>query len=290
MIEAYKLITRGEFIMKKVWSYLICVTLVIALSSPVKTIAATATADNVSYNGKTYKTSELSQDTINWLEWYNSLSDDLKEMVSHEPAELSSANVELSINEPSFDNSFKLSESKLLDDSSVDFLSAQIMSLPSDLPVVYPYAPVYNPNYWNSSNNIKHANCYAYCLNYRTPEEGKLQPGDLSGARYSSLTKTAIVKAAKADGPVIKRTITDSTKAAKPGKNQYKIALVIAPNTDYHWYIQNRDGYWSHKRGLEEISNLDASGKKITDPQTCNRNYGNNLNYSVFCGYYLVKY
>ena len=134
--------------MKKVWSYLICVTLVIALSSPVKTIAATATADNVSYNGKTYKTSELSQDTINWLEWYNSLSDDLKEMVSHEPAELSSANVELSINEPSFDNSFKLSESKLLDDSSVDFLSAQIMSLPSDLPVVYPYAPVYNPNYW----------------------------------------------------------------------------------------------------------------------------------------------
>lgn len=60
--------------------------------------------------------------------------------------------------------------------------------------------------------------------------------------------------------------------------------------TDYHWYIQNRDGYWSHKRGLEEISNLDASGKKITDPQTCNRNYGNNFNYSVFCGYYLVKY
>lgn len=43
-------------------------------------------------------------------------------------------------------------------------------------------------------------------------------------------------------------------------------------------------------KGGEEISNLDASGKKITDPQTCNRNYGNNFNYSVFCGYYLVKY
>ena len=122
--------------------------------------------------------------------------------------------------------------------------------------------------------------------------EGKLQPGDPSGKRYTSLTKSAIEKAVKADGPYLGsgREITNSSKNATPGKNQYKVALVIAPNSDYHWYVQNRDGYWSHKQGYLKVSNVDASGKKITDPQSCDRNYGSGLNYSTFCGYYLVKY
>ena len=87
--------------------------------------------------------------------------------------------------------------------------------------------------------------------------EGKLQPGNPSGKRYTSLTKSAIEKAVKADGPYLGsgREITNSSKNATPGKNQYKVALVIAPNSDYHWYVQNKNGYWSHKRGyLEAVS------------------------------------
>lgn len=48
----------------------------------------------------------------------------------------------------------------------------------------------------------------------------------------------------------------------KPGAKEYKVALVIAPGLDYHWYIQNKDGYWSHKRGLSKVTNVDADGKK----------------------------
>ena len=46
------------------------------------------TDDSVVYNGRFFKATELSQETLDWLEWYNGLSDDLKEMVSHEPLEL----------------------------------------------------------------------------------------------------------------------------------------------------------------------------------------------------------
>ena len=62
---------------------------------------------------------------------------------------------------------------------------------------------------------------------------------------------------------------------------------MIAPNKDYHWYIQNSDGSWSHKRGSTQVTNVDASGKRIYNPKYCNRNYGS-LNYSTFCGYFMV--
>ena len=65
------------------------------------------------------------------------------------------------------------------------------------------------------------------------------------------------------------------------------IASVIAPGVDYHWYVQNSDGYWSHKPGTTSCTKVDASGNFITDPQTANRNYSY-ANYSKFCGYYIM--
>lgn len=61
------------------------------------------------------------------------------------------------------------------------------------------------------------------------------------------------------------------------------------PDTDYHWYRQNPDGTWSHKRGDSYATNLDASENIIYDPQICDRNYGDGLNYSIFVGYYAVS-
>ena len=71
----------------------------------------------------------------------------------------------------------------------------------------------------------------------------------------------------------------------------YKIALVIdndGNRQDFHWYRQNPDGTWSHKRGQGIVNNLDASGKIIYDPATADRNYSNDCNYTVFAGYYMV--
>lgn len=69
----------------------------------------------------------------------------------------------------------------------------------------------------------------------------------------------------------------------------YKVALVIAPEQDYHWYRQNSDGTWSHKLGPSPVTNVDAGNQIITDPETCNRNYSRNLNYEEFVGFYEVS-
>jgi hypothetical protein len=59
---------------------------------------------------------------------------------------------------------------------------------------------------------------------------------------------------------------------------------------DYHFYRQDKDGYWSHKTGDKKISNLDASGNRILNPELCDRNYdkknNDEYNYEIFCGYF----
>ena len=65
----------------------------------------------------------------------------------------------------------------------------------------------------------------------------------------------------------------------------YKVALVAAPSiSDYHWYRQDADGLWSHKRGTTAVKRTDESGKLIIDPMTADR-----ANYSIFVGYFAVK-
>ena len=42
----------------------------------------------LSYDGRIYDAQELSQATIDWLNWYNSLPAETQEMVNYIPAEL----------------------------------------------------------------------------------------------------------------------------------------------------------------------------------------------------------
>ena len=68
----------------------------------------------------------------------------------------------------------------------------------------------------------------------------------------------------------------------------YKVALVIAPNRDYHWYRQNYDGTWSHKPGGTAVTDLDRKGNLIYDPESCDRTTGF-PSYSEFVGFYQVN-
>lgn len=152
----------------------------------------------------------------------------------------------------------------------------------------------YNPTYWNDPDMVYRANCYGYVLNRiatdtSDPYAGYLfQPGYKTGNLYESLTKSDIIDAVESDMEELGRTIRSSTYSETPGANEYKIALVIAPNVDYHWYRQDSNGYWSHKPGLTDVTNKDASGDLITDPRTCDRNYSY-ANYSTWCGYFIVS-
>ena len=233
-------------------------------------------SDTITYNDKEYNKSELSQETIEWLERYNSLPSDLQDMVNHVPVELRTPVPYSSIGTI---------------DANVPDPDYTPPSLLEDLLPTGGSEPVYNPDFWNAPENIKRANCYAYAMDVIQSFEGKLQPGQLSGHEYTSLTEDSIITAVKNDGPYLGtgRGIRKVSKNTRPMPKEYKVALVIAPDFDYHWYIQNSNGYWSHKRGSNKVSDLDASDNKIVDPETCDRNYGGSFNYSTFCGYYMVS-
>ncbi len=89
------------------------------------------------------------------------------------------------------------------------------------------------------------------------------------------------------DVPDIRRT----TFKARCRRGASKIGLVVHPGEDYHYYRQDKDGWWSHKDGANPVKRFDAEGKPIWDPKTAARDYrprGSFLNYTDFCGYYCV--
>lgn len=135
-------------------------------------------------------------------------------------------------------------------------------------------APAYNPGLWNVPSVQPYNNCYNYANNQITNTFA--QPGRASGHMYTALTCASVQPAAQSDG--LKASSNFSDKLG-PGQGWY-VALVIWPNTDYHWYRQDNVGCWSHKPGQTAARNYDNAGQPITDPRTCDRGP-----YTVFCSY-----
>lgn len=219
-------------------------------------------------------------DTKEWLNWFNSLTEEEQLQVNYRPAEFALLNkTEVTVHENQYNN--QTIDSKT---NSNDQLTLQALeTMPTG-----GYEHPYSSSAWE--NLTDKANCYAYMLNTSTYSGHKLQPGELAGKVFTSLTSSSIISASKLDMPYLNKSLRTSTYSEVPGYREYKVALVIAPNYDYHWYRQDADGGWSHKRGLTAIDFRDASGNSIRNPQTADRNYGNGLNYSTWGGWYIIKY
>jgi hypothetical protein len=135
----------------------------------------------------------------------------------------------------------------------------------------------FSPDFWNDSGDIQlKNNCYAYATN---KDPGTFpQPGRAEGLT-PAITCPDMTTASVADG-----LSTADCNASCPSSSR-KIALVVDPNVDFHWYRQDAGGTWSHKPGQTPAVNVDASGRPITDPRTANRDYTSTggPNYG-FCG------
>ncbi len=265
--------------MRKKLSLLIVIFAIMSVLGRYDVYASSYNEDSeevVLYNGNEYNTNKLSQTTLEWLEWYNSLTDAEKITINYVPNEL--------IVQKSRSGICVTDAENIVEGSLHIINNARVLLLQTS-----GYEPIYNPSYWNSSQNITRANCYAYAMDVICSTSFSLQPGQASGQVYTELSEEALFAAAQNDGPYLGngRSIRRAHRSEVPGTNEYKIALAIDPERDYHWYVQNRDGYWSHKRGLTEATNLDASGNLISDPLSADRVYGN-VNYITFCGYYIV--
>ena len=85
--------------------------------------------------------------------------------------------------------------------------------------------------------------------------------------------------------------IEDKDKACQEG--YYKIGLTTTKYENglahYHFYRQDNNGYWSHKR--YSVINWDLPWRKIEDPEQAYRDYSLywGPNFSEWCGFYCVS-
>jgi hypothetical protein len=140
-------------------------------------------------------------------------------------------------------------------------------------------APLWEPTWWNDSGQVQwNNNCYNYGTNYRS--DTYAQPGLANGAMYAAINCTQVKAGAVAD------SLIDSPGANnKCPKEGHLVALVVGPNWDFHWYRKGRNGYWTHKPGGTEATQLDNSGNLITDPRTADRG-----GYTDFCTFMVVMH
>lgn len=167
------------------------------------------------------------------------------------------------------------------------------------------YEPSFQPLRYNCDKSVYGShNCYSYSMNVLDKQLVKLckktgkcrqyfhQPGALRGDRFAlnSTERRAcpvVDRLMKADVPEIE----NSTYYTQCPKGKSKIALVVDPGEDYHYYRQDSDGWWSHKDGSNPVKRFDALKRPIFNPEYAARDYrwqGSDLNYEDFCGYYCV--
>lgn len=154
-----------------------------------------------------------------------------------------------------------------------------LTQIPFPIVIACTCGPLYEPAWWNDGGQKQlNNNCYNYATNYRS--DTFAQPGRAAGAMYTALTCASVLPASVKDA--LEDTPGANNKCPAEG---HLVALVIAPNIDFHWYRKGRNGYWSHKPGGTQVTNVDNSGKLITDPRTANRGM-----YTAFCTFMVVKH
>lgn len=139
--------------------------------------------------------------------------------------------------------------------------------------------PCYEPQEWSTCRIAN--NCYNYANNRQT--DTFAQPGNGGGTTFNLYNQdvnqviSELRAAAIADG----LELTDAGSSSLTGKT--KIALVLWPEQDFHWYRQDCNGRWSHKRGEDEPTNLDFQQNPILSPEAADRGP-----YTVFVGYFFT--
>ena len=166
------------------------------------------------------------------------------------------------------------------------------------------WEPAYDPALWNKKFQLQEThNCFSYAMNVNDPKQLENckkedecdvpfhQPGSAAGSIgfNSNKPKTCpnMVKRILGDNPNVQMSAFNEKCPNKTSQ----IALVVDASDDYHFLRKDKGGYWSQKSGARPVTNLDAGGHKIWNPQLCDLDYtknGTNLNYDVFCGFMCV--
>jgi len=151
--------------------------------------------------------------------------------------------------------------------------------------------PYYVPSEWNDYDEIiNNNNCYSYALDDAdNPLGGKPQPGQYSGVEFNNLSLDNITNAAIRDGFIKKPNFLNKLGFGKRGYYSVYLCLDTEMETssgviDYHWYRQDKGGYWSQKHGSSSVENVDGSVHLIKNPARANQNYGSQYYKGTYLG------
>lgn len=138
--------------------------------------------------------------------------------------------------------------------------------------------------WWNDGATIQgNNNCYNYASNYRS--DTYAQPGKAAGQQYTSLSSCSVAAGSRSakDGAIADQLVDLPDADNKCPKKGHLVALVIAPNSDFHWFRKGPNGRWSHKPGSTAARITDNANNLITDPRTADRGP-----YTQFCTFMQV--
>ena len=163
----------------------------------------------------------------------------------------------------------------------------------------------YSPKSWNKLDLRKATNCYAYAFEFKKdPVVGAvftfggkrvgIIPGQYSSPKYKNslyddgINLKNIVKRIKSDckrigykftkvsgsnitkkinnkkSHLVYLTVSEYEEETMLIDEENKVIYNVYP--DFHFYRQDKNKYWSHKRGNNKVSNLDEDNKKISVP------------------------
>jgi len=140
-------------------------------------------------------------------------------------------------------------------------------------------APVYGPDTDDAGcfiTECSNNNCYNYGNDVVTNTFA--QPGRGTGHKWVSDNCSSVTAGAKSDGLVWAGT---TLPTAEPTRGHY-VAMLIWPQTNFHWIRMDSNLYWSHKPGSTPVRNVDDDGNKIHDPSKANF-----APWTQFCGYFV---
>ena len=178
---------------------------------------------------------------------------------------------------------------------SVCFLIALLVIIIIHRPTIIEHADIsplskseleYIPERWNRNDIQPNNNCYAYVTNdMNNSRLEKPHPGFKHGIKTtkSNFVCDVLSKNILLDYPDAYKTTFDTPCRC----GYYKAYLATDPGEDFHLYRQDSSGFWSHKPGSLKATDLDASRRKITNPETSDKTY-KNFNYTDSCMFFCM--
>lgn len=156
---------------------------------------------------------------------------------------------------------------------------------------------------YNSVDWLTHSNCYTFALYiFENPITGSsfegigVKPGEIAGSPISDAdlanaetAKAAIVAAVKRDCVAWGGSGSDFYEVSENTmvpSGYFKVALVLNPGHDFHWFrqVSDMEGAWCHKLSANRATKLDDNGDTIFCPSDAVIN-----GYTDFLGYFAVK-